>query len=51
MVNVPFAPLTGYQWIKTKNFIRWNVDRRVLAVYYGEDILYILVREDDKNKI
>jgi hypothetical protein len=51
MTTVPFAPRTGYQWIKTKDFIRWNVDHRVLAVYCGEDMLYILVRAgDEENK-
>ncbi len=47
MAIVPFAPRTGYRWIKTKDFIRWDTDHRVLAIYYGEESLYILVREDD----
>jgi hypothetical protein len=49
MPTVPFDPHTGYQWIKTKDFIRWHIDHRVLAIYYGEDMLYILVRADDEE--
>ena len=54
MATVPFAPHTGYQWIKTEDeFIHWHTDHHVLAVYYGENTLYILVRADegeDKHK-
>jgi hypothetical protein len=51
MTNVPFDSGIGYRWVKTKDFIRWNTDHRVLAVYHGEESLYILVHEDDGEQV